>query len=308
MAEEHVHGPECGHDHGGHVHGPGCGHDQAHAGHVHGPGCGHDHAPAAKAAGLGEYYLEQLLMIFACGAFGVVAILMYQYDMLRHILVPQFWVPVLVAGIVLIGLAFIRGVVVWRQAGAPAAHGEDCGHDHGDCGHDHGPDGTHSHGNAYWRVLVLAFPVLLFLMGLPNSSLSKEWLDKRVDTSTIGEIGDVTAKSGDTLFDFAELNSLAADPNKRTEYEGRTVQVKGQMKKVSGNEFTLYNLKMTCCASDMIPLQARIRSTVAIASFPDHSWVEVSGKLQFAKLPGKKDSFIPVIRVEANGVKQIAEQ
>ena len=39
-AEEHVHGPGCGHDHHGHDHG----HDHAHDhGHVHGPDCGHDH-------------------------------------------------------------------------------------------------------------------------------------------------------------------------------------------------------------------------------------------------------------------------
>ncbi len=293
MAEAHVHGPNCGHDH-----------DHKAPGHVHGPDCGHDHAPAAKAAGMGEYYLEQLLTIFACGAFGVVALLMYYNkdangkSMLNWILAPEFWPWVLGAGFVLLGLSVIRGIVVWRQAGASAhVHGDDCGHDHGDCGHDHGPDESHSHGNAYWRVLVLAFPILLFLMGLPNSSLSKEWLNERLNESKLGKIDDVAAKSGDVLFDFAELNSLASDPGKRKEYEGRTTQVKGQMKKISDKEFTLFYLKMTCCISDAVPLQSRIISDFVISSIQDNEWVKVIGKLQFARLPGKKELYIPVIRV-----------
>src|SRR4029078_11380227 len=115
MADKHVHGPGCGHDHDhephGHVHRPDCGHDHA-----------HEHAPAA--ARLCEYYLEQLLTFFACGSFGVVAVLMYYNTdakgntMLKWILVPQFWIPVLIAGLVLIGLAFVRGAIVWKQAGA----------------------------------------------------------------------------------------------------------------------------------------------------------------------------------------------
>ena len=223
---------------------------------------------------------------------------------MKYILAEQFWPWVLGAGIVLLVLAFVRGIVVWRQAGAVShVHGDDCGH-------EHAPGETHAHGNIYWRVLIHAFPVLLFLMGLPNSSLSKEWLDRRVDSKEIGKQKEVDAKAGDTLFDFAELNSLAADPAKRAEYEGRSVQVKGQKKKVSETEFTLYTLKMTCCASDMVPLQARIQTEYPLP-IDDHKWVEVSGKLQFAKIPGKREVFIPVIVVtkKENGyVREIAAE
>jgi hypothetical protein len=310
MAEPHVHGPNCdhdhNHDHGGHVHGPDCGHD-------------HDHAHAHPPARLGEYYLEQLLTIFACGAFGVVAVLMYYNTdskgnpMLKYILANTFWPWVLSAGFVLLALALVRGIVVWKQAGAVThAHGDDCGDDHGDCGHDHAPGEAHSHGNIYWRVLVLAFPVLLFLMGLPNASLSKEWLGKRIGKDSIGKVADVEAKDGVVSFaaarpedQFAELNSWAADPAKRQEYEGKTIQVKGQMRKVSDREFTLFNLKMTCCASDMVPLEARILSEFAVTSIDDYAWVEVRGKLQFAKAPGKRGGFIPVIRVaSADGLQK----
>ena len=57
-AEEHVHGPNCNHDHAAeakateHVHGPNCNHDHAAEAktteHVHGPNCNHDHATEAK--------------------------------------------------------------------------------------------------------------------------------------------------------------------------------------------------------------------------------------------------------------------
>src|SRR5262245_66666070 len=106
MAEAHVHGPGCGHDH-----------DHDTPGHVHGPDCGHDHAHPAAPARLGEYYLEQLLTIFACAAFGAVGVLMYfntdakGNPMLKWILAEVFWPWVLAAGIVLLVLAFVRGVV-----------------------------------------------------------------------------------------------------------------------------------------------------------------------------------------------------
>jgi hypothetical protein len=301
MAEPHVHGPHCDHEH-------------AEPGHVHGPDRGHDHGHAHTGGKLGEYYLEQLLTIFACGAFGVIAVLMYfntdskGNSMLKWILAPTFWPWVLAAGFVLLGLAFLRGVIVWKQAGAVThVHGDDCGHGPGDCGHDHAPGDAHSHGNIYWRVLVMAFPVLLFLMGLPNASLSKEWLAKRTDVTSIGNVSDVESREGVVSFaaatpedQFAELNTWANDANKRAEYEGKTVQVKGQMRKVSDREFTLFNLKMTCCASDMTPLQGRILPEFAVTGISDYEWVEVRGKLQFAKLPGKDKGYIPVIRVASS--------
>ena len=51
-------------------------HDHGHD-HHHGHEHGHSH-------GLGDYYLEQLLTIFVCGAFGVVAILMNRFAMLEE--------------------------------------------------------------------------------------------------------------------------------------------------------------------------------------------------------------------------------
>ena len=46
----------------------------------------------------GHYFLDQLFTILACGALGLVAILMYQTGMLSRILVPMFFKPVLIGG------------------------------------------------------------------------------------------------------------------------------------------------------------------------------------------------------------------
>src|SRR4051794_37283871 len=64
-----------------------------------------------------DYFTEQLLTILVCGALAFVGIQMYTNDMLRHILAPQFHLPVLVGCIAVMVLVVVRGVAVWREAG-----------------------------------------------------------------------------------------------------------------------------------------------------------------------------------------------
>lgn len=289
--------------------------------HEHHHGHGHDHHDHAH--GAGDYYLEQLLTILVCGAFGVVAVLMYQFGMLTNLLVPQFHTWVLVGGIVLLVFVAIRGAAVWAAAGKLADanahhdhhhdHGHGGGHDHGHDhpGHHHGPAAApgddHSHGNIFWRVVVLAFPILLFCLGLPNQGFSNDWKAKRLGADvSVGDIRAVQEVAGDVIgFDFAELNAAGYDPNKRAAYEGRVGRVKGQLKrsKASEREYTLFKMKMACCAADMIPLKAVIRTNF-VSNFNDYDWVTVEGVLQFAELPETKQ-FLPVIRVkDAKGIQK----
>jgi hypothetical protein len=159
----------------------------------------------------GTYFLDQLFTILICGAIGLVAVLMYYTGMLSRILVPMFFVPVLVGGVAVLALVLIRAVAVWQLAGARRAelagaanhnehqghehshshghehshshgHGEACGHDHAHsdaCGHDHGHDHSHAgddhghdHGWAPWRYMVLAIPVFLYFLGLPKDGFT----------------------------------------------------------------------------------------------------------------------------------------
>lgn len=307
---DHTHGHTHTHDHGhAHAHG----HGQHHHDHHHGSG---------------EYYLEQLLTIGICGAFGVVAILMYLGDKLKLILVPEFHLWVLGGGIALLFMTMVRVIALWR-ATAPAEHHHNHTHDHHhhhehgpECDHEHGPEcqhdhhhhhehvaadhshDDHSHGGIFWRAVVLMFPLALFFMGLPNQGYSK---DKQLrmlgQESGIGDLEAVEGKGGAILpLTFADLNAAALTPESREGYEGFTVRVKGQVRKLSDKECTLYYLKMTCCAADMIPLKARIITEDSLGAIPDTDWREVTGILQFAQIPGK-DQYIPVIRAELKDIK-----
>ena len=88
---------------------------------------------------------------------------------------------------------------------------------------------------------------------------------------------------------FNELNELAYDEAKRQSHEGSTVIVEGRMKRVGDKEFTLFRLKMTCCAADTVPLKVRIvlPQAAPAASTSSTGWVRVKGQLQFYPIPGQ---------------------
>lgn len=301
MAENHAHHHHHGHDHLGHDHAHGHSHDH-----------GHDHKHA-------DEYLEQLFTIGICGAFGVVAVLLSyptvlvaaKSSTLTHALAPYFHPYVLAGGVVLLLMTLVRAVSLWK-ATAPHEHGPDCGHDHAHgsaCGHDHSHDDGHAHGGIFWRAVVLLFPVVLAGLGLPNQGYSAERIaqlagnDAAVDAS---KLADVAAKDGNVAVDFNEMAAAAYDPDKREALEGRTAVVKGRIQRKTDKIFTLVNLKMTCCAADIIPLKAQIVADAAVVGIADMSWVEVTGVLQFAPVPGKSE-FMPIIRAKVANVKPTTE-
>ena len=306
----------------------GAGPDHAHPFQPRGAGLAdadHDHAHD-HGAGLGDYYLEQLLTIFICGAFGIVAILMYNFDKLKYILAPNFFDPVLIGGIGLLVVTALRGVCLWRSVGGDHEH-DHAHHDHAH--HDHKPgevcddpahaDADHSaddhaSGNIYWRIVVLAFPIVLFMMGLPNKTFSKGYLDSKLgkDGTLIGLV-DVAERGGEATYDFSSLSIASANEDKRRSLEGTPARIKGQLRHIPGSpdEFGLFYMKITCCAQDMVPLKARIKvdrpslaDTFKKKFPPDskvHHWVEVSGTIQFAKT--ENGEYITVLRVkDGNGI------
>lgn len=283
-------------------------HHHAHEpGHAHAHQHHHDH---------GDEYLEQLFTIGLCGAFGSVAVALAvpaltnadpaNPSILRIILHPDFHPFVLVAGIVLLAMTLIRVLALWQESGAHAhhdhEHGPDC--DHGpSCGHDHGPGGhDHDHGSVYWRAVVLLFPLVLFVWGQPNKGFSADWVDKHLGSNEIGQVRTVTAKAGGRRFSFDELNSFANNADKREAEEGKTATVKGQIRKISDREATLYFLKMTCCRADTVPLKARIVTENSLGAIPDHAWVEVTGELQFVPMAGTSE-YMPLLKSDPGKIK-----
>ena len=156
------------------------------------------------------YYLDQLCLVALSAAFGGVCLSLFfwQTSMLTLLLGPQFHAFVLGSGIVLLGLAVVRAVILWKSSGNKVAHVHDehehhehhehCDHDHdhghehgaGDHHHDHAHDhvhahdhGDHAHDWAPWRYVLLLVPIILFLLGLPNKGPQAGATTVKVDMS-----------------------------------------------------------------------------------------------------------------------------
>ncbi len=285
-------------------------------------GAGHDHAHD-HGPNLSDYYIEQLLTIFICGAFGIVAILMYYFDMLKFLLAPAFYDFVLIGGIGLLVVTLLRGISLWTSVGSEQVH-DHAHHDHkpGEICDDptHAHDGAdhsaedHAHGNIYWRIVVLAFPIVLFMMGLPNKTFSKDYIEAKLGKDgALGELRDVAERSGEATYDFSSLGIASANEDKRRSLEGTPARIKGQLRHIPGSsdEFGLFYLKVTCCATDAVPLKARIKvdrpsladsfKKLFPANAKNHQWVVVSGTIQFAKL--ESGEYITVLRIkDPNGI------
>lgn len=304
-----------------------------HAPHSH----GHDHDHAHDhdhSHGGSDYYLQQLLTIFICGAFGVAGILMYTLaagqgvndadgkplTKLGVLLVPGFHPWVLGGSILLIGITVIRGIALWRSAGAAHDHshahddhhhehkpGEACDHpshthDHHD--HDHGDHTAedHSHGNIYWRVVVLLLPIVILVMGLPNGTFSPEYQLGLVKGNKVGDLQDL-ADTGEFTGGFEDIAAAAYSEPSREAFTGMTIRVNGKVKKLTDTQFTLFYFKMTCCAADQVPLKATcvVKNASDLSAFPDAQEVTVRGQIQFSQ-DTTTGEYVTVIKVAEGGL------
>jgi hypothetical protein len=318
----------------------------------------HHHGESLK-----NYFTEQLLTILMCGVFGFTAVQLYREDRLAKLIIQDFYPWVLGGGIAILVMVVFRAMAVWKEAGqyqADAAHSHDadcdqnCNHVHipgqDDNDHDHSDHG-HSHDMSWFfaRMLILAFPVALFFLGLPNASLSKErQLEQVGNDAALGadsladlvkgatvleekrdENGTVTRKvktrtgltvrettlpngkvnlellGGQTItVKFNELNDAAYDSGRRESLQGNVASLEGRFKRLADKEFTLFRMKMTCCAADAVPLKVRIIVPQALSGYSDGEWVQVKGQIQFLQAPGQ-GGYVPVLMVaDINDIKQ----
>ncbi len=158
---------------------------------------------------------------------------------------------------------------------------------------------------------MLVFPVALYLLGVPNAGLSKERVAVLLGKSEkVGELDFSTVKTGGPVTEmrFNDLNGAAYDPEKRESLQGQVVTLKGRFQRVDEKQFTLYKLKMTCCAADTVPLKVQIVTKQSLSGFKDHDWVEVKGQIDFVKSKGSSQ-YIPVVKVaDLSDIHPIAEQ
>lgn len=168
--------------------------------------------------------------------------------------------------------------------------------------HDHG----HDHGFAPWRYAVLLMPLtltgLLIYYYFAGLELTYSWermgtlLGKAVELETDG-LSEVASKDSEIYTPgLRELADAASDPGKREYWEGRLAELRGLFAPISEREFTLFRLKMTCCASDAVPVKVRIFTPESISKFnlERGKGVSVVGQVQFRKVKDK-DEYVPII-------------
>jgi hypothetical protein len=178
-----------------------------------------------------DYFTEQLLTILVCGLFGFAAIQMYRTNMLGF-LAPPFHEPVLYGGIGILVLVALRAVAIWNEAGELQAqamemgcgidhvHTASCNHDPGIAGPDAEPDHTHTTDMSwvFARMMILAFPVALFFLGLPSASFSKD--------RQLAMVGNDTALSTKSLKELATAEGTVVDEEQTGPYGSRVRTLK----------------------------------------------------------------------------------
>ena len=251
---------------------------------------------------------------------------------LSIILHPKFHVWVLVGAVALLVIIALRAIALWREISILKSeakcnhdhhHGENCDHhhhhlendksglenchhhDHGQhhdhnhdgCGHDHShEDCGHSHDMAPWRFMVLALPVILYFLNLPNEVFSNV---KAVDLSQFGEVGAVAEKGVDFNVGFLQLEMAAMSQESRNHYEGKTVRLVGKYVGEDEKRFSLIRFKINCCAADAVPLNSVIMVDPASMEKINwkgyrNKWVQVTGRVHFLKRKDN-DQFITAL-------------
>lgn len=298
----------------------------------------------------GSYYMEQVCTIAISGLLGLVSLLLYLPDRtgfvrLNLLLAPKLHWTVLAGGIALLVLAAAQAValatILWRrrQVALAHAHTHDHDHDHDHC-HEHGHDHEHAHehcdhehdhehehahapalpddhsdddghghdhGWAPWRYVVLLLPVILFFLNQPNQGFI---LGKEDVGDVKGGSGKVEDKGFAPELGYRELEGAAYAPDRRRQYEGLTIRLKGQFAG-SGSDrlFSLVRFKMNCCAADAVPLSAVImidpetKEHLNPGQMQGH-WVEVTGQVQFRKRERNgQEEWVTVIYVKPDPEK-----
>jgi len=287
----------------------------------------HDHEHHGE-----HYFLDQIATVAVCGLMAAIGFLMWQRNLLTefNILSAQFNVPVLLGSVGLAAVVGVRGATLWREVGKSKAHGhhhhdhapgEACDHDHSHDGHHHeqhdhahdhahvhAHDDGHDHGFAPWRYAVLLLPLMLsgLLLYYHFNGTQLTYSDEALirfagkAQQLEGDTPEAKAPKGTAIQTpgLRELNDVAASGNMEY-WDGQKARLEGLLSPVGDKEFTLFKLKMTCCAADSVPIKVRI--------FTKDSWsksgaqrgkgVTVVGQVQFRKVQDTGE-FVPIIVAE----------
>jgi uncharacterized membrane protein YcgQ (UPF0703/DUF1980 family) len=101
-----------------------------------------------------------------------------------------------------------------------------------------------------------------------------------------------------TVAGLNDLIEAANDEGKRQSIEGQTAILDGRIRWIDARQFTLFRLKMTCCAADIVPMKVRIvLMGGSLSNIYDFEWIQLKGRIQFVQAPNS-DRYIPVIVIQ----------
>jgi uncharacterized membrane protein YcgQ (UPF0703/DUF1980 family) len=152
-------------------------------------------------------------------------------------------------------------------------------------------------------------PIVLYFLNMPNSTFSAEAYGHMMSTAQTEDSGAPVVKKEGLVLGFKELTNAAHDKTTRDALEGQTGRLAGMYQTGDGDKrFTLFRVKMSCCAADAIPVGVLIVCEENITRFQAKQWVEVEGQIQFHKLRAQ-EKWVPVLYLKsASQVKATAPQ
>ncbi len=107
---------------------------------------------------------------------------------------------------------------------------------------------------------------------------------------------------GYIVAEVLDLLYAAQDPNLRKDFEGKTVQLIGQLMPDSadnakGNRFKAVRMFMTCCAADARPVATLVEAKDT-PKIPEMSWIKIVGSATFPIENGRRIALLKADRVE----------
>ena len=177
---------------------------------------------------------------------------------------------------------------------------------------------------------MILVPVVLFLLGLPRKGKEVDevrpefGIDAVVEAAGligsgsqgwsplvyVGYLGKDQVSGDSVYYDFKKLEeevryaAASPDPNVRADWNNKAITVIGKFAPSRNKdgvenqrEFALIRYKISCCASDAIPLTLPILSRENVSIKRD-TWVQVTGRVEFRK---RRDENVAVIVVSVKG-------
>ncbi len=232
------------------------------------------------------------------GVWGGILAYFYLSGRLGNFLHPSFRPGVIVAAVILLGMAV--WLVASRETGEEAMALACCGD--AACAHPLSR-------NPLGRLLTFAVLLLPFWMSVtttPNSFSLNTYQNRGViddpDALGLGKRKVPSGSQGEVLqLSVIDLLYAAKDRTLMADFDGREVEVTGQTMAETknnpfGNRLRLVRMFMSCCAADARPIAAVMEFPGQPPSFPELTWLKVRGVVSFPMERGKP---LAVVRVSS---------